>query len=872
MQWENRKSMKLFKRIYYPVLAALIVVMLVLGLVDARYSRPGKTDAAFVEAGRTHVRELTEFDRTVSSTDGLSDARTYITDKLREVMERNDSRTDDDGYTQVDARKKDEKVVPTFTVQSAVLLDASLGGYDAFDNVAVIDKTVNNIVVYIPSRSTVDGTASDAVLMTAHVDAHSEVAASEAVPAAVMLQNIIDIIESERTYANDLVFVFTDASVEGAYGAVAFMQQFKGFDGVVERIKLSADFNAMGQKGTLALYDVSNKNSALIGEYAKINGATYASSMLGLFGFNDSVTATDAFTGPYLGIGTVGGLNASDTFGNLKMSVLKQQAGMMTRFTEKFGNYDLAALDGQTASVFFTYLDLFTVWYPAFVSYIWAAVLIGLIAAIIIVNVKKKSFGLGRSFGGALVGLLSMAASVLTLFVAYYLLGLVLAGFGAFNLHAINNLLFGNIAFLLGAMLLSVAVQAAFTLVLKKTFNVKAADVVRGNVWLWALAGIILGFAAPKYAYIFLFGALFELVVMLLVTIFKDKYKARFKEDIERLFLYNVPLILILPMAIPAIAIASASLKTIFLPLIMLVFMLMTGFITPYLSFLEPVLDKAFKKLPERKIRVEHEVEEEIVDPAKPGKKGEIVTVKKVVTERTPWNYHSWMTVTAAVVLSCLIVIFSTVFTGSFTATAASRLGGDRDIYDDAVVYVWDKSTTGVTAKTLEVHDLDAYAYIARYIDGFRWDSEKKAYVKDDYADTLIASGEEPRIERRDSDNTYTVTPYSGGDRSRIVLRLTGTESVTKLKFGVTADAEDQYEVELNGEDAFEIRLPYGYGAFVMTVEGTTNKLGIEYTENYYGAADNEFRGLPDWNGLTGSGNEKVTAYVRGGIVFRYHF
>ena len=879
-KWENRCFMKLFKRIYYPVLAVLIVAMLVLGFVDATYARPGKTDSRFVADSVKHVEGIAAENR--STPDGKATARTYIASVLDTVCRYADATIDDDGMTQVDVAVNTTPV-PTYTEQETVLLDASLDTTDKLDQVAVVDQTVNNLVVYIPGAKTLAGTPGDAVLMTAHYDSRAAgVAASEAVPAAVMLQNIVDIVSGNLSYQNDLVFVFTDETA----GALAFTQQFKGFDNVTDRVKLSADFTAFGDKGTLALYDVSDKNAALLGAYSGINGSAYASSLFDLFGFNKAVNGVDAFDGPYLGIGNVGGsATAADTVENLSQNICKQHAGIMTRFTEKFGDYDLNTLDSKSASVFFTYLSLFTVWYPVFVSYILGAVIVGLIVAVVWLTVKKnKQFAaanpeaknnpymLGRSIGGALVQLLSIAASVLTLFVSYYLLGLICAGFGAFNLHAINDLLFGNVAFLIGVMLLSAAVNAAFTLVLKKTFNAKAPDVVRGNVWLWAVLGLIFSFAAPKYGYIFAIGAILELVTMLLVTLFKDKYKAKFNQDIERLFLYNAPLVLIPPMAVPAITLASASLKTLFLPLIMMVFMLMTGFITPYLSYLYPVLDRVFTKLPDRKIREEHEYQEEKVDPAKPGKKGEIVTVKKVETVKVKWNYHNWMTVTAAVLASCLIVIFSTVFTGSFTATAASRFDGFDGIYDDALIYMWDRNSSGVVTNTIEVHDLDAYPYIARAVDGLAWDGEKKAYVKTDWAGDFI-KGNGPTIEASEENTIYTFTPYNLV-HSEVRLKITGAAAVTKLTFAKTTDAEQKYEVDNEGEDTLEVRLPYGYGAFTMTVEGTETKLSIDYTE-HYADASTAFQSLDDWAGLTtGSyrGKDKITPYLRAGIVLHYQY
>ena len=158
---------------------------------------------------------------------------------------------------------------------------------------------------------------------------------------------------------------------------------------------------------------------------------------------------------------------------------------------------------------------------------------------------------------------------------------------------------------------------------------------------------------------------------------------------------------------------------------------------------------------------------------------------------------------------------------------------------------------------------------MSRGLDGFEWSDEKKAYVKTDTAKSIIASGQEPTITKNGDGSVYTFTPYDGL-RSEITLVLKNVSSVTSLSFDNNRD--DVYTVKNDGSSTLNVHLPYGYGAFTLTIEGAAS-LNIEYTEHRAGT-DSNINNLREWSELDPVFSQYYPEYLgllRAGIVLKYN-
>ena len=864
-------------------MAVLFAVLLIFGFVDAyRGSAKNVFDDEFMPNVNAHLEFMASDSRNVyEHINGghLEEVRDYLVEdnlgKYTVVVDEGEA--DDDGNDTASVALLAGVPTATTVIQNAVLRQDTLELITVFDeNEIIVEKEVNNVVTYIPGKVSKasyaeDGTLKgDVIMFMAHYDSVKYGAMDNGSSVATMLENVRYLLDGgeQKEFENDLLFVFTDSEEEGMYGAYAFANQFKGFGDVYSRVKLGTNFDSLGNGGSLVMFQSNKNNRKLIASYAGVNGGTFVSSVAD-FVYNTMSNFTDfEIYGdiPSLNFANVGGTkiyhSAIDNFENVNPRTLKEQAYMMYKLYNEYGNADLDSLKAEGSAVFFSYLDIMTVAYPSYVSYIIGGIIILLLAAVIIVNQKKKAFKWSKTLSGALTQLFALIGTVAALFASYFIITLLLSLFGVVQIRAITALRYMNIGILLGSMVLAGAFAVMFYIILKKAMNVKASDIVRGNALIWTLFAVILSFAMPALSYLFAFTALLQLVVMLVYTICKDKFKAKFSQDMERLFLYAWPMILTLPLMIPVITLASTILSTMLVPVLMVLFLLMAGAILPYANYLKPALDKVAKKLPARTLRIERTVTEQVEDEAKKGK-FTTVTSKKVFKEKIERNYKNRFGIAVASVLAGLIIIFSASFVGSFNAYVAGSQNVRNIIYDGSIVYLWDKTASG-TETSLMIKDKTAYKYFAPYIKGYKWNGEEEAFMKA-YNNPLLSS--EPKVEK--SDSTYTFTPYESAT-SKMTLTISGAASVTEFTF---IRGDDEVTYTNNGLDERVFKIPYGYGQFQMrvtTASGSAPTLNITYVEEIL--SNGLVEQIDEIEELLASfaGNEDVAPYITTGLIFRY--
>ncbi len=883
--------MKLFKRIYYPILCVLLIVAIALGFADATYGGGGsKTFDGNLDTINAHVENIAAESHNSHNEANMQTVRNYITAQLRGNdcgMLLAEGDTDDDGNYNVSFRTSGGVPQPTYTVQESTLTPETVSSIESLEDTIVVSKTVRNIVAIIPGTDTKAaveaGTADygDAVMLMAHYDSRPEGAGASdnTVSVASMLGLIKQINAGEKTYKNDIVFVFTDAEEEHMYGAYAFKYQFDGFYDVYDRVEIGANFDNLGNKGTLVMFQTSSGNSKLISSYAKINGGAFTSSVADfVYGVMSNFTDFEIYDEKTsLDFANVGGTDiyhtSLDNVENVKERSLEQQYSMMERYVEQYGSLDLATLKSESDSVFFSYLDMGVAHYPKAVAYVMGALILALMIGIIIANVlrakKNKNVGFSNTklALGAAAQIITMICTIAVLFVAYFLITLLLAGFGVVPIHALTSLRYASVGLVISAMILTLAVSFGFYGLFKRLFGVKSADIARGTAYIWGLIGAVLCFAVPALSYFFAITALGALAVVLAITLFKEMFREKTGEAMDKLFLYLVPLIFTIPMIIPVMMIAATVLNAVYLPVIMALVLLLAGFIAPYFTQLQPVLDAVMGKLPARKIRVQRTVTKMVEDRAKKGKFTE-QTVKEVTKEAIPWRYKNYAGVALLCVISVVMIILFSSFNAGFSSAVAGGYGYRNAIYNDSLVYVWTKNGSTVSS-TIEVHDQIAYKFMARGLDGFEWNDEKQAYVKEDTAKSIIASGQEPTITKNSDGSIYTFTPYDGL-RSEITLVLNNVSTVTSLSFDNNRD--EVYTVTNDGSPTLHVHLPYGYGAFTLTIEGASS-LNIEYTEHRAGT-DSNINNLREWSELDPVFTQYYPEYLgalRAGIVLQYN-
>ncbi len=857
--------MKIFKRIYYPVMAALVVLMLVLGIVDARVpAMGGKLTKAETDAATAYATSA--LSGSLQITDVLTDkdkvGEDYAAQRIYTDL------TDDDGNNLAEYFRAPEvngeryKLPGVFVQKTKVRHDAQGNG-----STVAVEQEVENVILALPGKS------EQAILLHARTDGSVIGGGADAASVGALTEIAVKTLKEYNFRAgeqpeNTIVFLFGDAGQYGDLGAAAFMHQFKGFDNVAGNIKAVADFQSGGTGGTLMTYAESDGNLGLVGKYARFNGGTFASSALAAL-FDKTEYASAGVFGDVntLRFTNRGGFNRYGTAGDGEVSakLVGQQANAMARFISCFANDSIAALDAKSNAVYFSYLDVMTVYYPAVVAFVIAGIILGLMIAVIILNVRNKTFSWGKALAGLAVQLVTLLATALSMLVLYYLFALLLSGFGVIPFHSLSAVKFAGTGMLISAMILAVTIAICFYILLKRAFGIKAIDVVRGNTVLFAIVAVVLSFALPAVSYPFTCVALFSLVAMLMTVLFKNKFKKRFSTDIERLFLYVWGVVFALPLFMPLFYAAQTAYAAVSVVVIGTLFVALSGCIAPFADYLKPVLDKAFGKLPQRTVRVERTVVERQEDRAKKGKFTE-VTVKKVEKEKIAWKYMNRIGLSLAAFISAVMIVLFCSFGTAYSSAAVATYDYYDSVYDDSLLFVYDDGTA-----TVEVHDQVAYNYIRYAVNDLNWDADKKAYVKNynGSVDKILGS---VRPELSVTENTVSFSTVDAS-ASQIVVTLKNAKKVTSVIFNKDTDRESE-EYEFSEQEEIVFRLPFGYEEFSMTVEGSCD---VELEQQIRGdaATINNLLGLDDvdgdWDKLAEYyvGNDEIYPALRSGIVIR---
>ncbi len=846
--------MKIFKRIYYPVVTVLAIALLTLGLVNF-YSFGSKKylGDSYVKSALTHGEHISQTHNSQLQA-SQNDVGDYIETVISSVATYSSSETlDDDGKNTVDFDVNGGAKVVTYTVQKATLSQQTQN--NVLSGAYHVGKTVKNYILAIP------GTSGDAVLVIVPYDTSSVGGGADNSILFSAIEVAKYVASGKIKTTNDVVFLFADMSKDGGLGTYAFKYQFAGFNSIADRVKVAASFSANGTSGAATLFASSSTASSLVSKMANKTGG-FKSSALELV-----IAPTDDFNA-FSNIATVSYSSVASndkyaTYADSKASekLVKTYIGAMSEFVSEFATANLDNVGGADA-VYFSYLNLFTISFPVWVGYIFAGILLALLIAIIVINKYKKSFGLFRAIGGAFIQLLTLVATLVCLFAVYFIVLLILSGFGVITINSILSLQYMNAGIIVAGLFLAFALSQIFYIVFKRTFLTKATDVVRGNVLLFALLGFVLAFVAPKIAYPFYLLGLLELIIMLVTTLTSEKFKTKFDSDIHRLFLYIVPVVLLLPLIAPLVLLLGAYLPLYAFPLILTVAYATFGFIAPYGDYLKPVLDKFVKKLPARTVRIERTVTERVEDKAKKGKFTE-VTSRKIIKEKVAWNYAHGAGIAIVSVLSVIVIILCSSFGSTFSQSLTKKQSYDNSIYDNSMLYVYEQNGSSSGSGRVEVYDHEAYRYIQYAVRDLKWDGDRNAYTKTYSGNTDTVITTKPAITV--SGDNVTFTTFDGG-YSTFIIKLTSASSVTEVTFGED-ETEETFTFKKQDEITFNL-LSVASSQISFNVIGNCS---IEITQMIDNGKNLEGLYDAEWSSAVAelSSNADASATYKSGIVIK---
>ncbi len=818
--------MNKIKKIYYPVLAVLTLVALVIGLVSAAVSFAPKASNTVY----TRMTDSMNFEHNSYTSNSSSHSQDSVRNALVDIILARSGALES-AYAYESNGYEDASFgstpTPKYLTQNATLTQEAVADLSDDEQMFYVDGRVRNIVVAIPGK-----TLDEAVLLSANYDsAAGSQSATECMEAVALLEAAVKCAEdyqSGKVPDKTLLFVVTDAEHEGGYGLRAFKTQFNGFDGIARKVGLAINFGASGT-GPLSVF--ADKISI-----SKAKG--FASGLIRTIDSGERFYDYEVYDCAKMNVffgGNKEYLNtARDTVENLSKSKVDTLYGTMLSFINTYGYGDFSVSNADGA---FSYAGI-SVSYSKVVPYVIGGLALVLLILAAVMMARNKR--LGSFIKGTLIQLLAIALTAAILYVCYFLLALILAGFGILPVQAITSVIYMNVGLFISGLLLALTAYVGVFLLLRRFYKIKATDGARGAAALIVLLGAIMAFALPQGSLGFALSALLEGALLVVTSVLSTKFKAKYGADIERLLLYFVPIVLFTPAMIPVMIMAGYSLSLVYFPFILTVAVLGMAVVAPYFATLRPVLENAVKKLPKHTIRVERTVTER-VEGAKKGRFTE-VTHKKVTNEKVEWNYRNRYAVIIMGVLSVvLVLLFAGCPTRYFGTNATNTFSYREAIKNDSVVFVWDLQGDSVAEadSKLVVNDLAAYKYIQNIDNEFVWNNADKTFDKMFLGDVTDLFDTNTPVSITTSGGILTINSYGNGRDSFIDIKFTNIEAVTEIT--VQASGK-RIEITNDGKSTLNLVLPYGdddYKSFTVEFDvdadlnnGSENvNVGVEYTQ-----------------------------------------
>ncbi|MCL2077576.1 MAG: M20/M25/M40 family metallo-hydrolase [Oscillospiraceae bacterium] len=685
-----------------------------------------------------------------------------------------------------------------------------LGGYGE-EYTLIPDTKVTNILVEFTGEK-----SDDILLFAAHTDSvpMGAGAGDAGVPVAAMLEVIRQIKTRELTFDNTVVFLFTDGEEEGLLGAYLFAERRQPVNNVDSRfvnlmddVKFVANWECRGTGGMLNMFETTNGeyngipsgNYNTVKHFAKINDNIFANSITD-FVYSQMPNGTDFSAFSEQGVQGLNFANlgegynyhtANDNVGKLSDLIVAQNGNMMLEVLYYFGNLDLNTLYGvENSAVFYTWLNLFTFYYPPWVAVAFGVLSLLLIATALFLNARLRKY----SLKGLLLALLSnIAAVVISLLMAF----LVRSGLALIPVYGrlLGSYSFSHWITVLGFLFLTLGVYVAVLAVMNKWLSLKYKSTPQylflANCIFMGAIGSLGAVFAPELSILFSPAGFVGAVILAL--------NMGVKRDISKFYLGVIPCICMLPLAVPLAILASDALGLTLGWALGIVPVLALGFIIPYLF--------------------------EIESPIKV-----ISKINRLVA--------------GGFILAGLVLILSlAAFPLNLSTNIYEKASGIHKLFnDDTIIYRYDLETdSGIFI----MYDQSAYEYLEReYGLTGRFDAELNGYVLalDGVADSDKLA--EPEI----------ITSYNGEFFEIDVRKVSDSEGAFSLFFPLNASDSGAYtnitriEVEdENGKYLFEaenfmeymtergeIKFRSFSDSIIRVYTNNDNALLFGYTENYY--------------------------------------
>lgn len=525
------------KQIISLLLIAVVCLMFALSMFDTIETRK-KTNLDY-DRIMSHVEEM------------VKNGPHSIMDKEenRAVMDYMISQLESYGVTQGDTRDK-----PAYLIQDYVVKASSYQNW-----------YLPNLIVHIPANS--QEATGDAVMVMAHFDSvpMGSGASDDITACSVMLEAIrfyLETMENGTEITNDLIFCFINGEEFALYGSEAFMKEFNGFNNLRDRIKFGINLEARGTAGTQIMFETAANNYNTIKMFAKVNKSLVTCSVATMiYDMMPNGTDFSNFKDYYQGVNIAnigGGENyhtQNDDLAHVGANYVTQQAQIVDDLLETLSTYDLDTLyEADESAIFFTYLNVGTIYYNHAVVIILAVLLVLMVVTNVVLSaVYRKEKNILKTIKGIGTIVVGLALTAGTANGFYYLFQFVAALVGTIDIHTIGNISYSNTLMIVGIGLLALGMTALVSALARKILKIENRDIIRAFAYIHATIGIVLSFVLPDASYLFVFSGILFMVNELVIIICKEKEHEEYHFEFLATALY-------LPVVTPIIALATSAL------------------------------------------------------------------------------------------------------------------------------------------------------------------------------------------------------------------------------------------------------------------------------------------------------------------------
>lgn len=851
--------MNKLKKIYYPILAILLVALMAFSFfsVTLNFSTP-YISTSLTKANAIKIAQAGNYDITDdnSSSDYASD-RYQITSAINTALKNSITKKYKNLYD-TNGEVKTLTTAPSSSISDILLgqfveldmNDNEIKKYELAPAYYSMRKTIDstdvsaipnaeekgliqgmvfqNIVLYIPGSQSKtaftktnnsnafvydEESLADVAVLVAHYD--SQVGdngyVNNSLTVSAMLALVDEIINGEKTYSNDFLIVFTDGASHNGLGLDYFLNttRYDSFFGnATDRIKSIAIFDAVGDVSTVTVSQAKGcdtisifASTPLFSQAGSFSG-DIASSVIDGKEF-DTINGISAIE--ILGVGNKYDITTEESLTDAK---IEKVTSVLGAYAEKVGNAKLATLDSNATVGYFTFVGI-KFFFASYVAYIIGALILALAGIIAWYIIKKNALDVKKVALGSAVSALSVVATMLTLAILYFLTYLLLSGFGAVSIYGIATFMTDNVIYFLLALVLGVILLTIYNKIFKNAFDVKSLSVAKGNAWVIMLLAAVLCFAFPTYSYLFGPLALMQGVFMLVSILCKDKFKAKYGFDIERLLGYGATAILLMPIVFAESVVAYFASSTIFLPLILGIVLVYFQSIVPYLLIIKDLLGIKSKKVNANSTVSVADNKTKVISKSS-------VIVSSVIT---------LVFYTAAIVVGLM--------SANLNGLVSNQTKFDKEdaIYNNAFVYEY-INDNGTETKSILLKDLDIYSYMRKDLGDFAWDYNKQAFVLSDSTQTSsLPTGDVAFIPYYQKDNSKLIKFGKNGNGDEIRFNNKAAMSITiktknasdtiskvrlvpdstSIETTEDVDAKKYLEYEVNGNE-ITLSIPAGVG------------------------------------------------------------